>query len=201
MERDERELIQQIRRGSPDGFRRLYDRHGERLMGFALHLTGSRAQAEDLVQDVFLAAYTGRASFQGRSRLISWLLGIAARRWRDQCRRPAITTTDLSDAEEMPSETAGSSIHHSLEAGVIDSLTLEAALARLDLPAREALLLVRSQGLTYQEAAQVMQEPVGTVKWRVSEATRKMQTFLNATEDFHELQPTPAGADPLSCRG
>ena len=198
---NEQELAARIRLGSPEGFRDLYDLYSSRLMGFALQLTGSHTQAEDLVQEVFLAAYTGRAGFKGRSRLISWLLGIASRRWRDQCRQYTPPTTDLPTAERLTSDTAGAYSRSAVEADVINSITLAVALAQLDPSAREALLLVRSQGLTYQEAAEILQEPVGTVKWRVSEATRKMRTLLSAMEDTDGLQSAPAGADSLSCGG
>ena len=83
----------------------------------------------------------------------------------------------------------------------MNALTMETALAKLDAPAREALLLVVSQGLTYREAADVMEEPVGTTKWRVSQATRKMAALLNAVEEeFHEMQ-YGTGANTQPCRG
>ena len=80
-------LIAGIRAGDPQAFRRLYDTYADRVMGFVLRLTGSRTETEDIVQEVFVAAYASRASFQGRSQLLTWLLGITSRRWRDRCRQ------------------------------------------------------------------------------------------------------------------
>ena len=132
---DAANLIAGIRAGDPQAFRRLYDTYADRVMGFLLRLTGSQTETEDLVQEVFVAAYTGRASFQGRSQLLTWLLGIASRRWRDRCRQRIPYTIQLSEegvAEGTSSDdTAVLFSPHSLETDVINALTLADALARL----------------------------------------------------------------------
>ena len=74
------------------GVCRLYELYADRVYGFVLRLSGSPSDAEDIVQEVFLAAYAGRDGFQGRARLLTWLLGIASRRWRDRCRHNLPTT-------------------------------------------------------------------------------------------------------------
>ena len=82
-----------------------------------------------------------------------------------------------------------------LESGVLDRLTLDAALATLDLPFREALILIHSQGLTYNEAAEVLGEPAGTVKWRVSEALKSVRRQLaECEEEINGLRQTSAEA-------
>lgn len=159
-----------LRAGDHAAFDRLYARYASRVTGYLLRLTGSRATAEDLTQETFLASYNGRALYQGRGKPLSWLIGIASRRGRDWLRRPAPTTTDLH--EDIPAFTS------SPEEKAVARVALEGALERLDPLFREALLLVASQGLTYQEAAEVMGEPVGTVKWRVHRATRRMRQLL-----------------------
>jgi len=168
-----------IREGDGIEFRRLYDTYGSRVLGFALRLTGSRPEAEDLVQEVFAAAYASRASFQGRSKPLTWLLGIATRRWRDCGRRATLPVSPLD-------EDIGTGCVATLEDTVIGTVTLSQALAKLDPAMRAALLLVASQGLTYKEAAEALGEPVGTVKWRVFEATRKMQKLLQAVEEEYD---------------
>ena len=201
---DERALVKRVRAGDTQGFALLYDLYAARVHGFALRLSGSAGDAEDIVQEVFVAAYAGRAQFRGRSRLLTWLLGIASRRWRDRCRhKPPPTLSYDDDHANDNYEDGGSSAHapRCLEADVVNALTLQTALAQLDDRMREALLLVVSQGLTYREAALVMEEAVGTTKWRVSQATRKMAVLLTAVEDeFHEMQHG-ARADQQPCRG
>jgi DNA-directed RNA polymerase specialized sigma24 family protein len=79
---------------------------------------------------------------------------------------------------------------------VVHSLVVGEALAALPPPFRAALLLVFSQGLTYREAAEVLGEPVGTIKWRVSEATRRVRRHLEAMEtDGDGMQQTVGKSD------
>ncbi len=196
---EEKQLAIGIRKGDPDAFRALYDRHSAQLLGYLLRLTGSRTEAEDLVQDVFLAAYVGRETFQGNSRLISWLLGIATRRWRDRWRRRAPAPTSLDTMEEVSVATGSGVQQTGMESAIVNTITLTRALARLAPPFREALLLVRSQGLAYAEAATILEEPVGTVKWRVSVATRQVQQILdNIDGEFDEMQQS-TGPDQRVC--
>jgi RNA polymerase sigma-70 factor (ECF subfamily) len=62
---DERELGRKLRSGDRDAFDAIYQRYADRVMGFALRLCGDRTEAEDLVQEVFLAAYAARGEFRG----------------------------------------------------------------------------------------------------------------------------------------
>jgi RNA polymerase sigma-70 factor, ECF subfamily len=186
---DERRMAGRIRAGEPQAFRDLYDAYGARLLGYALRLAGSREEAEDLVQETFVAAYSGRETFQGNAKLISWLLGIATRRWRDRGRRYCPPTVSLDDRTH----------DGGIEQGVVNAICLAEALGRLEPPFREALLLVRSQGLTYAEAAGITGEPEGTVKWRVYKASRRAQKLLECLEssdgDCDEVQREPAKKD------
>ncbi|MFN3650583.1 MAG: sigma factor-like helix-turn-helix DNA-binding protein [Armatimonadota bacterium] len=81
------------------------------------------------------------------------------------------------------------------------SLLLTQGIEALEPSFREALLLVMSQGLTYREAAEITGEPIGTVKWRVSEASRRMRRFLEAAEeDANDVHQPERRADHLPCR-
>ncbi len=183
--KDERNLTAGFRRGDPDSLRAVYREFAPRVHGFALRLTGQRLDAEDLTQEVFIAACAGSAGYDGRSRLLTWLLGIAVRRWRDMNRRGRVESVPLIDERDLErsSMREGASKGQSLEMQTIDNLLLERALLQLGDRERETLLLVASQGLTYKEAAQALGEPVGTVKWRVSTASRRMQAILLGYEN------------------
>ncbi len=157
---DEANAIVKIRAGNPQGFQWLYNRYAGRVTGFALRLTGSRAEAEDLTQEVFLAAYTGRAGFRGGSQLLTWLLGIAARRWRDRCRRQTPPTTPLPDAEATGVQefALAGSAESPVETEVVNALTLAragaigAALSRGAAPRRVAGADVSRGGGDYGRA-------------------------------------------------
>jgi len=188
---EEQRFRARLKAGDHAAFDALFERHAAQVLGFLLPLTGSRAEAEDLVQDVFLAAYRAHASFQGRAKPISWLLGIAIRRWRDGGRRGRLETLALDDEGAADECERGFPRQAALDTQVLDASALSQALSALPTPFRAALLLVASQGFTYREAADILGEPAGTVKWRVSEAARQMRALLTAgEEDLNELQST-----------
>lgn len=82
--------------GQPEGYAALYRQYGRDVLGILLRLTrGDRAEAEDLAQETFFAAYQGRSAFRPGTSLRAWLLGIAVRRWRDTCRRAAAQKRSL----------------------------------------------------------------------------------------------------------
>ena len=180
---DSRKLGAMIRGGDTQAFRVLYEQYGGRIKGYLKQMTGSAESAEDLMQEVFVAAYHGRSAYRGDTSALSWLLGIAHRRWRDANRKSTVSTVELR--ESMVDTEGGKP----LADRVLDAITLTSALSTLDDAYREALFLVASEGLTYREASQVTGEPVGTVKWRVSIAIRRLRSELMREEGHgDELQ-------------
>ncbi len=184
-------LNSRMRAGRPEAFAELYDLYASRLKGYALRLAGNSAEAEDLVQETFLAAWQARESYKGKVQILSWLLGIASRRWRDRCRHKIVPTVSMTQQEGDREFPVSNAFGNSLEMNTVRQLTLTDALATLELPFREALLLIYSQGLTYKEAAEILEEPIGTVKWRVFESLKKVrQALTESEEEFNELQQT-----------
>ncbi|MGX7826714.1 sigma-70 family RNA polymerase sigma factor [Actinokineospora sp. 24-640] len=131
------------------------------------HLSEPRL-ADDLTQDVYLRALRGLPGFAGRSSARTWLLSIARRTVVDHLRargaRPAIAYSadyrQVSDAARAASHAAG--FEQVVEVGQL--------LAGLSPDRREALLLTQVLGLTYAEAAEICDCPVGTVRSRVARA-------------------------------
>jgi RNA polymerase sigma-70 factor, ECF subfamily len=198
MSQDEREWVARLRAGDTRAFETLYRVYAPRVLGFALRLCGNRADAEDLTQDVFLAAYGTRSGFSGRSRLLTWLLGIAVRRWRDHTRAASRRPTEVLIEDGGPGTSGTGS--RSSEDRVLEALELAEALQSLDPAFRAAVVLVFSQGLTYREAAEALGEPVGTVKWRVAEAVRRMRRWLEDREEQSDgLHPDTSGSDRTPC--
>lgn len=171
----EQRLQKQVQAGEERGFSCLYQRHGRDVLGILLRLThGDRTEAEDLAQETFIAAYQGRAQFSGKVPLRAWLVGIAVRRWRDGRRRPKPKTVSVAVEAVAPGQT---------EATIAARASLLPALAALPDDQQTAVLLVLGQGLTYREAAEALGEPVGTIKWRVSEASKRLRKRLSEEED------------------
>ena len=153
-----------------DGFTDFYRQHSDRIYRFCFRLSGSVSDAEDLAQEVFLAAWQGRERFGGRSSVQTWLYKIALNCWRHSRRKPQIGTGVWEDNAVQGGP--------GLEQAVTDSIALTCALSALPPDLRETFLLVRAEGLTYREAASVLAVPQGTVQWRVHEASRRLRGLL-----------------------
>lgn len=156
------------------------------LLRGAQRLTRSAVDAEDLLQDTLLHAYSGFHTFQEGSNLKAWLFRILHNRWvsthRYKQRRPSevsvdqITERDLAvGAARLP---AG---QRSAEAEVLDALPdgdIKAAMDALPDGHRAVLYWADVQGYTYAETAAIMDIPVGTVMSRVSRARRRLRIAL-----------------------
>ncbi len=186
----ERKWLTAFQAGDPRAFDTLFAEYAGRLQAFARQLTGSRAEAEDLTQEVFVAAYRGAHRFRGQSSLLTWLFAIAVRQWRDRQRRPQ---APLADYEELLFVESGAS---SPADQVVASLSLQAALQSLTPALRESFLLVASQGLTHRQAAQILERPLGTVKWQVAEATKRLRHALQPEEDQKDPEKENLLKDP-----
>lgn len=183
MNAEETEWVQRFRRGAPGGFETLYSVYGDRLYRFCYRLCGRAADAEDLAQEAFLAAYQGRERFQGRASIGTWLFRIALYRWRQ---RPA---SERNRPSPLDSTGGGMAAEDPTQAR-LEQMVLEAALSSLNDDLREAFLLVKAEGFKYREAAEILGVPQGTVQYRVSEAASRLRTALSA-----ETQPEPTSAD------
>lgn len=159
-------------------FPAISQKYGDRIYRFCYRLCGSAPDAEDLTQEVFLAAFQGADRFEGRSSVQTWLYRIALNCWRHSRRAPRLDTTPLEDAAQ-----AGPGI----EQAVTDAVSLTCALSALPPDLREAFLLVKAEGLTYREAAQVRGIPQGTVQWQVHHASRRLRALLTEEGDDHDV--------------
>ncbi len=160
MDRDQR-LVREYLRGKASAFDRLHARHEAGLGRFAYHLTGHRTEAEDLCQATWLAAVQSLPSYAGHSTFRAWLHGIALNLYRDQRRKPTLHTVALDP--ELPSAHGEGDPQRAAERAETTQ-RLRAGLATLDEEHREVILLVKVQGLSYQEAAAAMTCPVGTIR-------------------------------------
>jgi RNA polymerase sigma factor (sigma-70 family) len=155
---EDRELVDTLRSGDPNGPALLFDRFHGVVFGLSLRMMRHRQDAEDVVQETFLRALGGIAGFDSDRPLRPWLLGIAANRCR----------TALSRRGRRPvlAESAEESVDHRPGLADPDDLAgeLERAIGRLRADYRLVFVLFHEQGLPYEEIAETMQRPVGTVK-------------------------------------
>ena len=153
-------------------------------------LTGSRADAEDVVQDACLRAFRAIRGFAGGNAR-AWVLTIVrhtAFTWLGKNRPAALVVTDDLEAVERAQHDAGSTAleraSETPETALIakaDAARLEAAIAALPTPFRETLVLRELQGLDYREIAEVTGVPVGTVMSRLARARRRLAAEFGGT--------------------
>jgi RNA polymerase sigma-70 factor (ECF subfamily) len=172
---DDQAFIGRLARGERDALEHLYARYGRALYSYAVELTHDRGLAEELVQDTFVAAWRGAASFRGQASLGAWLFGIARRRAHDRLRRAAHPTMELDSALEVPDEDALP------EARALASATrvaLRDALDALPLHHREPLSLLLAYELSGRDIGAILGIPEGTVKSRLHAARRALRAAL-----------------------
>jgi RNA polymerase sigma-70 factor, ECF subfamily len=147
-----------------------------RLRRFARGLAGSMVEADDLVQAACERALARRHQFQEGTRFDSWMFRIVQTIWIDQMRARGVRKEEA----ELPEERLGSD---EAVRRVEARLTLDEvrrAVDRLPPDQRAALLLVTVEGLSYREAAEVVQVPVGTIMSRLARARTALQAGLEA---------------------
>ena len=145
------------------------------------HLCRDAHLAEDLTQESFLAAWTKIGGFQATSSLNTWLHKIAYRKFIDAHRRNSRTVV----AQAASVDEARSQAPNPYESAIAEdeSRRLYVALDRLGSAERDVVVLHYLQGLSYEEMADVLAQPSGTVKWRTREALENLRSILDAKSE------------------
>lgn len=161
-------------------FRELVAQHKERLYRFVLKHIGHSTEAEDLAQQAFVEAARTFETFRGESQLSTWLYGIAMNLVRNHLSRSPqrlYRFEDESALDDTPSDMANPCEH--LEMTQMVRL-LDNELAELMPEMREVLLLVALDDMSYEEAAELLSVPIGTVRSRVSRARAQLRRRFEA---------------------
>ncbi|MFQ5779642.1 MAG: RNA polymerase sigma factor [Nitrospiria bacterium] len=195
-ENDEREWVQKVQKGEIDAFEVLVQRYEKQIFNLLYRWLGDYDEAAEGAQEVFLAAYRSIRMFRGEARFSTWLYRIAINHAKNRRRRIAARrertvsleraypeegeapSADLPDGGLDPEQTTERKemqvhVHHSL-----NRLKPEEALL---------ILLHDLQGLPYEEMAQVLNLPLGTVKSRLHRARmalkKKLTPYYTATRE------------------
>ncbi|WP_433364475.1 RNA polymerase sigma factor [Actinoplanes sp. CA-142083] len=155
------ELAERLRAGDEKALRTAYERHGAAVLYLAQRLLGNRADAEDVTQLTFVAAWSGRDSFDPqRGTMLGWLLGIARRKAVDRMRSVARDdrVTETVRAQVAPPE------EPERPERIVDRLVVADELGRLPAEQRRTLELAFFDDLTHPQIAAVTGLPLGTVK-------------------------------------
>jgi RNA polymerase sigma-70 factor (ECF subfamily) len=185
------DLVERARQGDSAAFGELVDRHRQAVYRAALAVLASHADAEDAAQEAFVAAYRRLDTFRGTSSFKTWLLTIA---WNAAINRrrslkamlkrivmpldpPSLRFGAARATAEIGERCSGPNPEQQL-AGSELRRNVRAAIHGLPPKLRDALLLAQSGDYTYEEIAAIVGAPIGTIKWRVSEARRLVKQRL-----------------------
>jgi RNA polymerase sigma-70 factor, ECF subfamily len=146
------------------------------LRAFAISLSGNIDRADDLVQETLLRALTHLDHFERGTNLQAWLFTILRNLFHSDYRKRR------REVEDPDGIMAGKVAVMPEQGAKLDFQDLRLAMAKLSPEQREALLLVGAEGLTYDEAAQICNTHIGTIKSRVNRARTRLSQLLGLDE-------------------
>lgn len=162
--------------GDADAFASLLERHYDRLFGLCFRLTGSRAEAEDLTQDICAALPAKLSGYARRAKVTTWLYRVAVNAAHDRRRKRAsyVKARDGWGAWEVNRKASNDATTAQID-------WLVGAMKQLGPDLRDTLALILDD-MTHAEAAQILGVSEGTISWRVSEAKKALRE-INDKED------------------
>jgi RNA polymerase sigma-70 factor, ECF subfamily len=170
-------LVDRLRAGDPGAFEELVTAYQHRVFGVALRMLGTRAEAEDIAQEVFLRVHRSVAAFRGDAKLSTWLYAIASRLALDRlAARVTAGGRENEDAllslrDDGPDPVAGLERRERAQA-------LHRAIGELAEERRIVVILRDLEGLTYEEIAEALGLELGTVRSRLHRARAELRDRL-----------------------
>jgi RNA polymerase sigma-70 factor (ECF subfamily) len=177
METPDEALAHAASKGDRDAFAALLSRHYDRIFRLGWRLTGSKAEAEDLAQDICLALPAKLAGFRGAAQFTTWLHRVVVNAAHDR-RRRAATRARAADGWGDWELARRAVADEAAEAA--DWLTR--AMAALPEDLRDTVALILGEEMTHREAGEVLGVSEGTVSWRMSEVKRHLRALATAED-------------------
>ena len=170
------EVIAACRRGEADAFRTLFEAYQDKVFSIALRYSGNRTAALDIAQDVFLKLLSSMQDFRGDAGFESWLYRLVVNRCLDyhrRSRRIMVLVEDALNAFTSPSETA---LNELLRNEVEEQV--QRAIARLAPEQRIVVVLRYTEGMSYEQIAEILGCSMGTVASRLNRAHKALEKRL-----------------------
>ena len=172
--------MQLVQSGNPRAFELLYDRHGGAAFSLAYRMVGNRVTAEDVPQDAFLSIWRSRLRYdQARGSVRTWVLGIVHNRAIDALRRSFVhyrrreTMDGVEERHEAPERTEVEAARRE------EARSIRSALDTLPDEQRRTIELAYFGGFSHSQIAELLEEPIGTVKGRMRLGLDKMRRQLS----------------------
>jgi len=189
-ERDDAELVVASQAGNQDAFAQLVQRHQRRVFNLVFRMLQQYEEANEVTQETFLAAWQGLPSFRGDARFSTWLYRIAyncclkqlEQRKRDKALQAAVQAEQIFQQESCDERAAAELEAHERQALVREHLS--------QLPAKYRVVLVlrHLQELTYEEMAEILTMPIGTIKTHLFRARNLLKERLESFEREWKLR-------------
>lgn len=189
VEQSDLELVRRVQRGERGAFDLLVLRYQHKVVKLVARLLRDPAEAEDVAQEAFVKAYRAIGSFRGDSAFYTWLYRIAVNTARNTMasrqRRPVDYEADLSESQQSAVESRMRDLDTPEAAALTDEIHRTVNRAVEDLPEdlRTAIILREIEGLSYEEIAEAMDCPVGTVRSRIFRAREAIDRNLKPLLD------------------
>jgi RNA polymerase sigma-70 factor (ECF subfamily) len=175
-QKSDQQLVKRVQKGDKRAFDLLVLKYQHKIMGLVSRYIRDHGEMQDVVQEAFIKAYRALPKFRGDSAFYTWLYRIAINTAKNHLvskgRRPPGTDIDMADAEYIDTQSALKEIANPENNLFTDELkeVIDNAITRLPEDLRTAVTLREFEGLSYEEIAEVMDCPVGTVRSRIFRA-------------------------------
>ncbi len=187
---EDRQLIAECLKGRTEAFGELVRRYQDRLYNAVFRLINGAEDAQDVVQEAFLSAYQALEGFKGKAGFFTWLYRIAMNEAISLKRkqRVAAPLKRHHDEDAQPEDRSAFSRPGEAVERAEEEQKLQQALARLSPEHRSALVLKDLEGLKYEEIAEAMQVPIGTIRSRLHRARVELREILEGLEKKEQPQ-------------
>ncbi len=189
-------LVERAREGDREAFGQLVDEYKDKIYNYVARMLNDPYQAEDVTQEAFLRAYKSLPRFRGASSFHTWLYRIASNLAIDVVRKrkrsePAFSLDEPLESDdgeyerEIPDETGGPEERTSTR-----ETRVAVRRAIMDLPEklRDVMILYELQGETYEDIADILDVPLGTVKSRLFNARNRLKESLEELVETGEIE-------------
>lgn len=176
---NDRDLAARCVAGDADAFKQVYDAHATRLYNLAYRMVGAPAEAEDLLQDIFLHAFGKLSSYKGEAALGTWLYRLATNLCLDRVRSRQGKMERATVALDDDRGDAGRQVAQRADS-VVERLDLERAIQQLPASYKAAFLLHDVEGFEHHEVGEMLGIAEGTSKSLVHKARMRLRTLLGA---------------------